>query len=199
MRIIGITGGVGAGKSEILNYLSEQYHAPVIQADRVAHFLMEPGQVCYGPVTDLLGDSVKAEDGVINRRAMGEKIFGNAALREQINKIIHPAVKEYVRQRIAKAKMQDAKFFIIEAALLIEDDYGAICDELWYIYTSEEVRRERLAASRGYTEAYARQIMSNQLPDAVFRRECDFVIDNNGSMEHTKEQIDRRMQIYETV
>lgn len=197
MKVIGITGGVGAGKSEILNYLENKYRAVVVQADIVGHLVMEPGGSCYEPVLQLFGDGIKNPDGTLNRKAIGQFVFGNDVQLEKINAIIHPAVKKYIREQIAIARENGQKIFVIEAALLIEDDYGAICDEMWYIYTSEPVRRQRLKASRGYTDEYISRIMGDQLSDEAFRRSCDWTLDNSFSFENTKEQIDKRMQQYE--
>lgn len=194
MKVIGITGGVGAGKSAILSYLEETYKARVILADQVANKLKEPGQCCYDAIVRLLGDSILCEDGTINRKRMGQLIFSDKDLLTKTNEIIHPAVKSYIIQQMQMAKDEGVSYFVIEAALLIEDNYKAVCDELWYIYTREAVRRERLKESRGYTDEYITSIIEKQLPDAVFRNECDVIIDNSESLEFTKAQINAKMQ-----
>lgn len=194
MKIIGITGGVGAGKSTVLSYLEEAYGARIIQADQVANKIKEPGESCYDAIVQLLGPSVLLENGFIDRKRMGQLIFSDTSLLEKTNQILHPAVKAYIKNAIAAAEKENVPVFVIEAALLIEDDYGAICDELWYIYTRESVRRERLKSSRGYTDEYITNIMKKQLSDETFRSACDFVIDNSESPAFTKEQIDKRMK-----
>lgn len=193
MKVIGITGGVGAGKSAVLSYLEEAYDARVILADWVANKIKEPGECCYDAIVNLLGDSILMEDGFINRKRMGQMIFSDPELLRKTNEIIHPAVKTYIIHEMNKAKEEGVSIFVIEAALLLEDNYRAICDELWYIYTREEVRRERLKANRKYSDEYISSIMEKQLSDEVFRRECDFVIDNSDSIEYTKTQIDCKM------
>ena len=194
MKIIEITGGVGSGKSTVLSYLEEAYGARVIQADQVANKIKEPGESCYDAIVQLLGPSVLLENGFIDRKRMGQLIFSDTSLLEKTNQILHPAVKAYIKNAIAAAEKENVPVFVIEAALLIEDDYGAICDELWYIYTRESVRRERLKSSRGYTDEYITNIMKKQLSDETFRSACDFVIDNSESPAFTKEQIDKRMK-----
>ena len=87
----------------------------------------------------------------------------------------------------------------MEAALLIEEKYDEICDELWYIYADEEVRKERLIEGRGYSEKKVREIMVNQLSEDEFSSHCDFEIDNSGDFEKTKKQLDHRMKRYETL
>lgn len=195
MRVIGITGGVGAGKSAVLSYLESKYGARVILADWVANKIKEPGQCCYEAIVALLGEAILQEDGTINRKMMGQLIFNDAELLKKTNEIIHPAVKTYIMNEMNTAREDGVSIFVIEAALLLEDNYGAICDELWYIYTREDVRRERLKSSRNYTDEYITSIMKKQLPDEVFRKECDFVIDNSGFLEATMAQIDAKMQL----
>lgn len=197
MKIIGVTGGVGAGKSVILSYLEEQYDAKVVLADVVANRLKEPGAPCYQPILDLLGTDILAADGTIDRKAMGKKIFADAGLLSQVNGIIHPAVKAYIIEEIEIHKKKHTKLFVIEAALLLEDHYDAICDEVWYIDTSEEVRRQRLKESRGYSDEYITDIIQKQLSEEEFREKCDVVIDNSGSLTFTRSQIDKRMLEHE--
>ena len=193
MKIIGVTGGVGAGKSAVLTYLQERYGAHVVLADQVANLLEEPGQSCYEPIVELLGKSVLQEDGCINRSVMGQMIFSDSALLKKVNNIIHPAVKQYILKQIEKHRCNKTEIFVIEAALLLEDNYDAICDEVWYIYTSEAVRRERLKESRGYSDDYITDIIRKQLSEEVFRTRCDVIIDNSGTVEDTQKQIDIRM------
>ena len=154
MRFIGITGGVGAGKSEILHYIEKNYPAEVVLADELAHTLMQPGTDCFAEITEVFdGEDIFAEDGSLDKGKMAEVIFSDEEKREQMNAIVHPAVKREVL-RLAEQKRKEGKisYFILEAALLIEEGYDKICDELWYIYTTRKNRRERLKASRGYSD-----------------------------------------------
>lgn len=194
MKIIGVTGGVGAGKSAILSYLEESYGAKVVLADQVSNFLKEPGQSCYQPIIDLLGSDILQEDGTINRKEMGNRIFTNERLLTRVNEIIHPAVKTYILSEIESERKKGQQLFVIEAALLLEAHYEELCDEVWYIYTEESVRRQRLKESRGYSDEYISHIMAKQLSEAVFRQKSDFVIDNSGTLESTRKQIDQRIQ-----
>lgn len=193
MKIIGITGGVGAGKSEILSYLQATYHARVLLADVVANELKAPGQACYEPIIALLGKEILADDGTIDNRKMAQAMFGNEEMRAAVGNIIHPAVRQVIERRIEEARTADAELFFLEAALLIEEKYDEIVDEMWYIYTSEAVRKKRLRESRGYSDEKITAIMDSQLSEASFRAACDFVIDNSYSLEETKKQIDRKM------
>ena len=132
------------------------------------------------------------ENGFIDRNKMAAMIFSDTDLLGKVNAIIHPAVQDYILSEIQKEKETDHyDFFFVEAALLIECGYGAHVDELWYIYASEEVRRQRLMNSRGYSEEKITQIMKGQLQEEDFRMNCHVVIDNSFDLEVTKKQIDK--------
>lgn len=193
MKVLGITGGVGAGKSTVLDYISKMYHARVIQADQVGHLLMSPGQVCYYRIAETFGSSILNGDQNINRSKLADIVFENSEKLQKLNRIVHPAVKEYIVNEIKKERAAGkVPFVVIEAALLIEDHYETICDEFWYVYTSDDVRRIRLKTARGYSDEKVKQIMKNQMRDNVFRQHCQFVVDNSSNIvENTYEQIDR--------
>ncbi len=195
MRFIGITGGVGAGKSAILQYLSEKEHTRVMLADEIAHDLMEPGTARFKQIAEtFLFEDIFAPDGSFDRKKLASVIFSSEEKRLKLNAIVHPAVKEYVKEqfRIEREK-QELKLLVLEAALLIEERYDEICDELWYIYTTEENRKKRLMASRGYSEEKVEQIFSSQLSEEVYRKKCKVTIDNNGDLSQTFLQIENAL------
>ena len=194
MQVIGITGGIGAGKTEILSYIAGKYNCRVILADEAAHKVKEPGQPCYERLRALLGDEILDGDGFIHKGKMAEKIFSSESLLQQVNEIIHPAVKVFIRQAIEEErKKKRHDFLFIEAALLIEDGYLNIVDELWYIYAGEESRRHRLKASRGYSDRKIDEIMKKQLKDEDYKKNCGVIIDNSGSLLEAYAQIDREL------
>ena len=201
MKFIGITGGVGAGKSAVLDYLATKPGVRVMLADEIAHELMEPGTDCYEQIRQAFPEhDIYKEDGHFDRIKLAKVIFSDENKRAGMNGIVHPAVKAYV---IAEAKRERQEgtlaLLVLEAALLIEEHYDEICDELWYIYADEEVRKERLIEGRGYSEKKVREIMANQLSEDEFSSHCDFEIDNSGDFEETKKQLDHRMKRYETL
>lgn len=197
MRIIGITGGVGAGKSEILAYIKEHYKCQVILADKVAHLVEKPGQKCYDELVILLGNDILYADGTINKVKMAEKIFTDKNVLEKVNGIVHPAVKKYIMQEIEDRRTEGKLDFIfVEAALLIEDGYSQIVDELWYIYSEIDIRRNRLKKSRAYSDEKINNILKGQLSDEEFRQHCRVVIDNNGTFADTCKQIDKKLEEY---
>lgn len=193
MRVIGITGGIGAGKSAILDFLQRNYKARIIQTDLVGHYLMEPGNPTYYPIIEQFGSGILNGDMTINRQKLGILVREDFGKWEQLNRIVHPKVKEYVVGEIQAAKKVGMDYLFVEAALLIEDHYDAICDELWYIYAEEELRRKRLREIRGYTEEKISQIFERQLKDEEFRNHCRVVIDNNGTLEDTFQQIRKEL------
>ena len=199
MLFVGITGGVGAGKSEILNFIADNWNATVVEADEVGYLVMKPGKSCFAPIVELFGPGILQEEGTLDRTKIAEMVFEDKELLDKLNAIVHPAVKKYIRKAIEREKENETDFFIVEAALLIEDKYDEICDELWYIYADEETRTERLMKNRGYSEEKVKSIFANQLSEDEFSDHCDFEIDNSGDFEDTKEQIMQRMQMYETM
>lgn len=194
MKIIGITGGVGAGKSQILSYIQDHYHSRIVRADEVAHLVKEPGQACYNGLIDLLGEKILNEDGTIHKGKMAELIFADKQLLEQVNALMHPEVKKYILNQIQlEQERGEVEYFFIEAALLIEEHYDEIVDELWYIHADVEVRKQRLMQSRNYSEQKVADIMRGQLREEDFRRHCKEVISNNGDLEETYKQIKQIM------
>lgn len=197
MRFIGITGGIGAGKSELLCYIQRHYRCEIYLADQAAHEVKQAGTACYRQLVELLGRDILDPRGEIDRQRMAERIFASSDLLEQVNHIIHPAVKEYLLNRLKTARVKgEAELFFVEAALLVECGYGGLVDEMWYIYTDEETRRRRLSQSRGYSGERIDQIMDSQLSEQAFRNACDFVIDNSGALEESFRQIDRKLEAY---
>lgn len=195
MKFIGITGGVGAGKSEILSYLGKKTGVRVMLADEIAHELMEAGTDCYKCLRQTFNDEdIWNSDGSFNREKLAKVIFSDKLKRDIMNSMVHPAVKEYViRQQEYEKERGELSLLVLEAALLIEEHYDKICDELWYIYTSEENRRDRLKASRGYSDEKIDNIFRSQLSEEEYRKYCAVVIDNNGSVEAAFEQIDKAL------
>jgi dephospho-CoA kinase len=197
MKTIGITGGVGAGKSLILSYIETHYQAKIYRADDIANFLKEPGQSCYAPIVELLGKTVLDEKQNIDKKKMAEIIFAKEYLLKEVNAIIHPAVRNFVLSEIEKEqKKGSVDFWILEAALLIEEHYDEVLDELWYIRSADNIRSERLKKSRGYSDEKIQNIMKSQLSDENFLKHCKIVIENNGDLNETYRQIDEKLGEY---
>ena len=196
MKFIGITGGVGAGKSAVLDYMATKPGVRVMLADEIAHELMEPGTDCYEQIRQAFPEhDIYKEDGHFDRIKLAKVIFSDGNRRARMNGIVHPAVKAYVIAE-AKRERQEGKLalLVLEAALLIEEHYDEICDELWYIYTDREIRRERLKISRGYSDTKIDQIFDSQLSEDAYRKNCQLVINNDGRIEQTLAQIDKALR-----
>ena len=140
MRFIGITGGVGAGKSAILSYLAEKPNTKVMLADEIAHDLMEPGTDCYRQIVEQFkgldifteGMSLKEDGQPFDRIKLAKVIFSDSKRREQMNAIVHPAVKAFVRKQYAvELDKGELEYLVLEAALLIEEEYDEISENVW--------------------------------------------------------------------
>ena len=197
MKLIGVTGGVGSGKSEILRYLQTTYNCRILMADDAARALEAPGGGIYEDLIALLEEYPGTEpithpDGQINNPEMARRIFSNPALRERVNQMVHPAVKIYALDEYKKeCEAGRIDFFFLEAALLIETGFTRVVDSMWYICADEAVRRQRLRETRGYDDEKIDRIMASQLSDALFRENCDTVIDNSGDFSDTAWRIDQ--------
>ncbi|MDY2628235.1 MAG: dephospho-CoA kinase [Lachnospiraceae bacterium] len=185
-KVIGITGGVGAGKSTVLNIMRDEYQAEIILTDQVSHELMQPGLPCYQRLVEALGTEVLAEDGTFDKAKLGSKMFNHKEIEQLVNGIVHPAVKEEVIRRIEASRKN---LIVVESALLIEANFKPLCDEVWYVYVSTQERVKRLYEQRGYSEVKSYSIIYNQMNHEQFRRHCDRLIDNGSSREYTRRQV----------
>ena len=188
MKVIGITGGVGSGKSEVLKFLEQEYGAVVCQMDEVAKQIQRKGTQAFSRIVQEFGEQIVGNNGELDRMKLGSCVFADEKKLQILNDIVHPEVLEWVRKDILKKKEECCSYYIVEAALL--PDVGKeLCDELWYIYTSEENRRARLKRSRGYSDEKISEMFESQLCENEYRRHCKVVIDNNGTTEETIAQV----------
>ena len=193
-NIIGITGGVGAGKSAILDYIGESYNARVIFSDNVANDIKKKGYPAYDELIRILGKDILDEEGEIDKKKMAAAIFGDEKLLTAVNNILHPAVNTFIINIIDNEReKKELDFVFVEAALLIENGYKRFVDELWYVYADESTRRSRLKSSRGYSDEKIDNIFASQLDEKTFRENADFVIDNSANLDYAKAQIDKKL------
>jgi dephospho-CoA kinase len=201
--ILGITGGVGAGKTTVLTYLAQRYGARILELDRVAEKLQKPGAACYEDMLKLLRTYTETagmkgqllqKDGSFDRSAVAALVFADRALLEKLNGIIHPAVRRYVAEQVKNSA--PGELTVIEAALLLEERYDEICDEIWYIYADEDTRRRRLKSSRGYSDERITSMIQSQRSDDSFRALCALAIDNSSeNVQNTFWQLDRALAL----
>lgn len=194
MKVIGITGGVGCGKSAVMDFLAGEYGAEILKADSVGHLLMEPGMVCYEKMVKHFGEKILRADGTVDRQAVASIVFSDEKELAVQNRIMHPEIRRYILQRLEEVRAGGTKYCFVEAALFFEDHYDDFCDEVWYIYADAAVRKKRLAESRGYSERKIQEIMEQQMTEEEFRRRTSFTVDNSGSLQNTEQQIRERMQ-----
>lgn len=194
MKLIGLTGGVGSGKSTIANMLEQQFHAYVIYTDEVAKELMKKDQICYKQVVEEFGPTILSDNQEIDRGKLAAIVFGDEKKLKRLNELTHPAVKQFVFDLVEKVKKQNKHtMIVIETALLIEANYAPLCDEVWYVYVPEAIRAERLKISRNYSNEKIAAIFDKQMKEMEFRACASFVIDNSKSMESIKQQIEQKL------
>ena len=197
-RILGVTGGVGCGKSTVLSILKEHYDAEIFMADDVGHEVFEKSTACYIDIVSHFGERIMDDDGNIRRDALADIIFNDVHEKEFLDDIVHPYVMKRIKESIAawKERIDEIdKFdsglhlFVLETALMFESGADKFCDELWGIFTEEDQRIDRLVTTRGYSEEKARSIFSAQLSESYLRRYCNRVILNNSSKSELEEMV----------
>lgn len=194
MKVYGITGGAGTGKSEVIRMLQDDFRGYVIMADEVARELTQKGHVSYRLIVDYFGRDILMEDGEIDRRKLADHVFNNEEALEKLNSMTHPYVKEEIKRQISEAEASgNYRFAAVEAALLLECGYENICDEFWYVYTKPEIRRQRMKENRNYSDEKVDAVMRNQQPDEVFFDKCAFVIENNTTLDAVREQLKKKL------
>lgn len=192
MKIIGLTGTVGSGKSTVGKLMQDNFSVKLIMTDDLGHLAIEKGNTGYQKVINLFGTGILNTQGEIDRKILGGIVFGNEEKLKKLNEIIHPWVKDYLAEDIAKEIKADRyKFYIIESAILFETGLNKLCQENWYIDTDHDIRKERLRASRGYSDEKIESILANQKEKSFFLKHCDCVIENNKDLEDVLHQIEK--------
>lgn len=194
MKVIGLTGGVGSGKSLAARILKEECRAELLITDSLGHLAMEPGTDGYRQIVERFGSRILNQDGMVDREALSAVVFQDEQARTDLNGIVHPVVLEYMKEYIQERKSRDG-IIILESAILFETGCDRFCDQIWYVHVSDEIRRERLAANRGYTAEKTESIMLKQLSVQEFYSRCDVVVENDGTKEELAEQIRARLPV----
>ncbi|MCI0403312.1 MAG: dephospho-CoA kinase [Acidobacteria bacterium] len=193
MLRVGLTGGIASGKTTVAAMFRAR-GARILEADRIAHRLMAPGQPAYDEIVRAFGKEVLGADGSIDRKRLGAIVFADAARREQLNRIVHPRVIEEQEKELARiAAEEPGAVAMVEAALLVEAGYHKQLDKLVVTWCRPEQQLERLLAKGLSREDAARRIAA-QLPPEEKRRLADFVIDCSGSLAETEKQVERVWQ-----
>lgn len=188
--VIGLTGGIGSGKSTVASILAE-LGARVIDADRIGHEVYRPGTPGFARVVEAFGRGVVAADGTIDRQALGAIVFADAAARARLNAIVHPLIGAELGTRVAAGQSgPPAAPLVIEAAIMLEAGWRAMVDRVWVVSVGRETAIARVAASRGLSRAEVERRLDAQMADAERRRLADLVIENDGTPAELRAQVE---------
>jgi len=191
MRVVGLVGGIGSGKSTAAAMLSE-LGALVVEADAIGHGVYRAGTPGFDAVVRAFGAGVVGEDGEIDRRRLGPIVFGDPARLAELNAIVHPLIRGEIERRIAAAREEGrVPAVVVEAAILIEAGWRDLVDEVWVVVAPRERIVDRLAAGRGIDRADAEARMRRQMSDAERRAAADVVIENDGSLDDLRGAVAR--------
>ena len=200
--LIGITGGIGAGKSTVLDAIKARFPVFLIEADETGRKLMEPGKSVFLALVRHYGPQILREDGTIDRVKLTEIGMKDEESQKELNEVEHPIIKEEILEEIRRIEesCDTMPVILLEAALLIEGKLDEICDEVWFVSAPKPVRIRRLMENRGYSRKKAESIIARQLSYREFLRHADRVIHNGSDFSKTTAEIDRLMKgIYATI
>ena len=190
MITIGLTGGIGSGKSVVAEMLAAR-GAAVINADQVGHETYRRGTESYLRIVSAFGPEIVGRDGEIDRRSLGRLVFQEPKARRRLESIVWPAMRRMMEDRLDELRAQDASVAVLEAAVLIEADWLSLVDEVWLVSASEAAVRQRLVEIKGLAPEEAEARVKAQLSDDERRRHADVVIENSGTLEELERQVDR--------
>ena len=190
MKTLGVTGGIGSGKTTACR-IFETLGADVFYADDEAKRLMQEHDALRADITHAFGPESYAPDGALNRAYLAERVFADPEQVERINALVHPRVFEAFEARKAALEASDTPLLIHEAALIFESEGDAHLDAVAVVDAPEDVRLRRVMARDDVNEAQVRARMTHQLPAAEKRRRADYVIDNSGSEEALRTEVER--------
>ncbi len=191
MIVIGVTGGVGTGKSTVSRLLTS-YGAHILDADAIVHEVIRPGGPAYGGLVDAFGPGIlDAPGGSIDRRRLGQLAFASPEGTVKLNGIVHPPVVEIIRARLAELAAEDVPAAVLDVPLLYESGLDKLCDRVWVVTADPEIRRRRVELRNGPAAAEIIRREALQMPMAEKLARADGIIDNSGSEEETIRQVER--------
>jgi dephospho-CoA kinase len=189
MRLIGLTGGIGSGKSTVAAMLAGR-GASVVDADLLAREVVEPGTPALAEIAAEFGPGVLLPDGRLDRPALGAIVFADAARRERLNAITHPRVGALMQSRIAEALASDAPLVVVDVPLLFEGGRQELFEGVLLVWVPAEMQARRLVERDGMREDDARARIAAQMPIDDKRALADWVVDNSGVPAATERQVD---------
>ncbi|MDG2195321.1 MAG: dephospho-CoA kinase [SAR324 cluster bacterium] len=189
--LVGLTGGIACGKSTVAAYLREKGY-PVINADRVGHIVLNPGQPAYDQILETFGEGILTDNKEINRRALGNIIFNDRKAREQLNQITHPPIAQLIEERLLDLTsfLDSGKPVFLEAALLIESQWRSRCDQIWVVTAPKDQILQRLKIRNGLTAEQTKVRIDSQLRQEERLPYADVVLENQGLLADLLKQID---------
>ena len=182
MIVIGLTGGIGSGKSEVSRMLRE-LGAEIIDADRIGHEAYLPNTQTYDRIVAEFGDDILQTNGEIDRKRLGARIFAEPEARERLNAIVHPRMYAMVEERIQRLRERGATAVVLDAAILIEAGWDSLVDEVWVVTAPEETVVQRIGQRNGLSAEQVRQRIRAQLTPEERARHAAVVIDNSRGLE----------------
>ena len=189
MRIIGLTGGIGSGKSTVSEMLRE-LGAAVVDADAGARAVVEPGQPALAEIREAFGDEVLGPDGGLDRERLATLVFADEDARSRLNAITHPRVREWMAEQVQAAVAAGQEIVVLDIPLMYESGLEGGVESVVVVWSPPETQVER-AVARGMNEADARARVAAQMPIDEKRARADHVVDNSGSLEDTRRQVER--------
>jgi len=190
MKVIGLTGGTGSGKSVVSKSLLAA-GAVIVDADRIAHEIILKGEPAYHEIIEYYGTGILDVEGNIIRKKLGEIVFNDKEKLAFLNQCTHKYITAEVKRQIADAKEAGtAKAIIVDAPLLLEAKLETVCDLVWVVYADPEVRAQRVMARDGITYELAKARIANQKSWEEYRAAADAVIDNSKDLVHLEKQLD---------
>ncbi len=192
MQIIGLTGGIASGKSEV-SRLFEALDVPVVDTDLISRQLVEPGEPALQEIITLFGSAVLNNDGTLNRKTLGKLIFDSKQQREQLEEILHPHIRDEVTRQL---QMIDAPYVIVVIPLLLETRYPIKVDRILVVDTPLEMQRQRLMQRDNISEAYVDKMLDAQTTSHQRLAVADDVISNQGSLKALQAEVERLHQDY---
>lgn len=195
--VIGLTGSIGTGKSTVSQMLKE-HNIPVIDADVIAREVVKPGEPAYNQIVDAFGEEILLPGGEIDRKKLGEIVFGEEKKRKQLNGIVHPAVRERMladRDRLADQK---ENVIVLDIPLLYESGLTHFVEKVIVVYVTEETQLKRLRERDGTSKEEALRRINSQLSIEEKSRMADKIIDNNGTLQETKQQVEQLLSCWDT-
>jgi len=188
MKVIGLTGGIGSGKSTVSRFLVE-LGAVIIDADKVGHETFQPGTKVRSEVVAVFGEQIVAANGAIDRETLGQIVFGNPEARARLNQIMHPPIHRMVKAQIDKYRRQGAGVVVLEAPLLLEAGWTSLVDEVWVTTATEATVLKRLKSRAGLSEPESRARIRSQLPSEERIKQADVVIDTDCDFDELKARV----------